>query len=192
MIKTISLILISLSLISCQSTDHTVNTFQLSQGPKNSLVHFNSTQLMIQRIDLVDYLKQSNIMFELDNGELIATKYQVWAEPISQGISRALVNDINASQSAVRADSSSFSSCNPTMPCYKLELFVEKFYPSANSSVSFSGKYKLHLGNTLIEQRDFNLSKELNQDGYPHAVVSLQALISELGDLIIERVSQNS
>jgi len=189
MIKVLSLILVTLSLVSCQSSDRTVNTFQLSQGPNNSVVNFDATQLIIKRIELVDYLKQSNILFELDNGELIATKYQVWAESINQGISRALVNDINHSQSTVRADSASFSSCKPTKPCYELALLVEKFYPSANSIVSFSGKYKLYLGNTLIEQRDFNLSKDLTLDGYPHAVASLKELVGELGDLIIERVS---
>lgn len=191
MIKVISLILISLSLISCQSADQTVNTFQLSLGPKNNAVNFNATQLMIKRIELVDYLKQSNIMFELDSGELIATKYQVWAEPIDQGIRRALVNDVNASQSVIRADSSSFSSCHSSTPCYKLQLLVEKFYPSFNSSVSFSGKYKLYLGDTLIDQRDFDLSKDLNQDGYPHAVASLKVLVGELGNSIIQRISQN-
>jgi len=177
-------------MMGCQSASQSVNIFQLSHGPKPSVVDFNDTQLIIKRIALVDYLKQNNIVFEHQNGELLATKYQVWAEPIAKGIARTLVNEINASQDAIRADSSMFSSCRKSTKCFSVQLFVEKFYPSFDSNVKFSGKYKLYLGDDLIEQQDFNLEKNLNKDGYPHAVDSLKSLVAQLGSTISERVSR--
>jgi len=182
--------LMSLILIGCQSASQSTNIFQLSHGPKSSVVDFNAAQLMIKRIELVDYLKQSNIVFEHQNGELTATKYQMWAEPIAKGIARTLVNEINASQDAIRADSSMFASCRDKTKCFSVQLFVEKFYPSYDSNVKFSGKYKLYLGDNLIEQQDFNLEKNLSEDGYSHAVDSLKLLVGQLGSKISKRVSR--
>lgn len=182
--------LMTLTLMGCQSPSQSVNVFQLSHGPKASIVDFDATQLLIKRIELVDYLKQSNIVFEHKNGELIATKYQAWAEPIGKGIARTLINEINASQQAIRADSSMFSSCRDNNKCFSVQLFVEKFYPSFESNVKFSGKYKLYLGDAVIEQQDFNLEKRLNDDGYPHAVDSLKSLVGQLGNKITKRVSR--
>lgn len=188
--KTFILMLIGGALIGCQSVPPSINTFQLSQGPESNIVNFDATQLIIERIELVDYLKKNNIIFEHNYGELTATKYQLWAEPINKGIARTLVNTINASQKIIRADSSNFMSCRVKTTCYRVQIFVEKFYPSFDSSVKFSGKYKLYLNDELLEQQDFNLKENLTIDGYGHAVGSLTLLVDQLGGIIIQRLSQ--
>ena len=182
-------LMISMSLIGCQSAPPSINVFQLSQGPQSAVVNFDATQLLVERIELVDYLKQNNIIFEHNYGELTATKYQLWAEPINKGIARTLVNNINAEQNVIRADSSEFTTCRIKTACYRVTIFVEKFYPSFDSSVKFSGKYKLYLNETLIEQQDFNLQETLTQDGYPHTVESLTLLVGQLGKIITKRLS---
>ena len=179
-----------LMLAGCQSTSQSVNVFQLSKGPQPTQVDFSAKQLLIKRIAVVDYLKQSSIVFEQESGELVTTRYQLWAEPIDKGISRSLINDINSSQDSIRADDHHFSRCRSASDCYTAELYVEKFYPSYDSSVTFAGKYKLYLGDKLMAQHDFNLRKTLNEDGYAHAVESLNALIAQLGNTMLEQVSQ--
>lgn len=185
-------ILIAICLLGgCQSVNPSVNVFQLSQGPKPAAVDFNAAQLIIERISVVDYLKQSNIVFAQENGELVATRYQLWAEPIEQGITRSLVNEINSAQDKIRADSHVFSSCRHQEQCYRLQLHVERFYPSIDSTVHFAGKYKIMLGDQLIKQHDFNVKKVLTSDGYAHAVASLNLLVSELGGTITSYISRH-
>lgn len=179
-----------LMLVGCQSTSQSINIFQLSKGPQPTQVDFNAKQLLIKRVAVVDYLKQSSIVFEQESGELVTTRYQLWAEPIDKGISRSLINDINSSQDVIRADEHHFSRCRITSNCYTAELYVEKFYPSHDSSVTFAGKYKLYLGDELVAQHDFNLRKTLTDDGYAHAVESLNSLVAQLGKTMVEQASQ--
>ena len=113
-------LMISISLIGCQNVPPSINVFQLSQGPQSAVVNFDATQLLVERIELVDYLKQNNIIFEHNYGELTATKYQLWAEPINKGIARTLVNNINAEQNVIRADSSEFTTCRIKTACYRV------------------------------------------------------------------------
>ncbi|MGB1296623.1 MAG: PqiC family protein [Psychrobium sp.] len=188
--KRIVISLAMLALAGCQSVSQSVNIFQLSGGPNTAQVDFNATQLLVKRVALVDYLKQSSIVFEGEGGELIATRYQIWAEPVDKGISRSLINDINQSQTAIRADDQYFARCRPQSSCYSVELYVEKFYPSYDSSVKFAGKYRLFRDDTLLAQHDFNLTKDLSDDGYGHAVDSLDDLVAQLGKSIVEQVSQ--
>ncbi|MCG7530345.1 PqiC family protein [Psychrobium sp. MM17-31] len=186
-------ILVSLGvvlLVGCQSVTQSVNIFQLSSGPQSAEVNFDAKQLLIKRVAVVDYLKQSNIVFEGEGGELIATRYQLWAEPIDKGISRSLINDINNAQSEIRADDHYFTRCREQAKCYSVEIYVEKFYPSFDSTVKFAGKYKLYHDDKVISQHDFSLQKDLNEDGYSHAVATLDKLVSQLGQSIVKQVSQ--
>lgn len=188
--KNIVLTAILFVLVGCQSVTQSVSIFQLSNGPKASQVDFDARQLLIERVSLVDYLRQSSIVFEQANGELIATRYQMWAEPVDNGISRTLVNEINASAQGVRADNQLFATCRNEQACFRVQLYVEKFYPSYDSTVKFAGKYKIYQADKLIEQQDFYLSQALTDDGYNHAVQSLNTLVKQLGNTIVKRVSQ--
>lgn len=188
--KLMSILAVLCILGGCQNVNPSVSVFQLSIGPKATTVDFNATQLIVERISVVDYLKQSNIVFAQENGELISTRYQLWAEPIDKGITRSLVNEINSTQDKIRADSHVFSTCREQGQCYRLQVQVERFYPSFDSTVRFSGKYKLFYDQQLIEQSDFNLQKTLTDDGYSHAVEALNSLVNELGQTITSRISQ--
>ncbi|NRA60927.1 MAG: membrane integrity-associated transporter subunit PqiC [Psychrobium sp.] len=176
--------------VGCASSDQQISYYQLATGPSASKVFIDKPQLMIDPIDIVDYLKRPNILFKQQSNTLYVTKYHVWAEPLDLSIARGLVNRLNSSQDKFRVDDSRFSRCSAANDCYRLRLFVEKFYPTHDSTVEFAGKYQIFRGDKLLLKQDFSLMKVLREDGYPHAVFTLRELLNQLSTQIELYMSQ--
>lgn len=181
-IKSLTICGLLLLVIGCSSVTPVVQFYQLSQPPKAQGVDLALPKLVVEQVELVDYLDRSNLLLQRASGQLYVTKYHVWAEPLDQAIARTMVNYLNSSQQVFRAESRFQHRCRAE--CYRLKLVVEQFYPTEKSTVVFSGKYQLRLGGELIAQHDFNYSEPLSDDGYPVAVTSLHGLTVKLASQI--------
>jgi len=184
MIKAVFLGAIALVCVGCQSPDISVRQYQLAPQPQTAMVADDAKQLIIEPVVLVDYLKRPNILLKQDSNTLYVTKYHVWAEPLDKAIARTLVNHLNSNQQQWRVDHGMFNRCNDDNKCLRLSVLVEEFYPTDESTVNFSGKYRLSRNNKVLMQHDFNLINALDTDGYPHAVDKLQQLILQLSSQI--------
>ncbi|MDP2561442.1 membrane integrity-associated transporter subunit PqiC [Psychrobium sp. 1_MG-2023] len=190
MIKPLIILSLGILLLGCQTPRMTVSYYQLAPMLKEGQqVALDKPQLLVEPVRLVDYLQRPNLLLKLESNELFVTKYQVWAEPLADGISRTIVNTINTNQQSIRADSSVFTRCRKKDQCVSLELLVESFYPTEQATVEFSGKYRLIRNRQVIHQEDFMLSRTLELDGYVHSVDLLRGLVTELSTKISQQVS---
>lgn len=170
----------------CSSVKPEVQYYQLSPAPRAQGVDLSLPKLLIEPVELVDYLKRANLLLQRQSGQLYVTKYHVWAESLDKAIARSLVNFLNRSQTKFRTQSQFDRQCQ--QGCYRLKLLVEQFYPTEHSTVIFAGKYQLLRGNVLIAQRDFNLQQSLAGDGYGVAVTSLHHLTVKLASQIQQQL----
>jgi len=188
MIRLFALAAITMLAAGCQSNDSHTQYYQLATAPVANEVKPSAAQLIIDQVVLVDFLRRPNILLKQENNTLFVTNYHVWAEPLDKAIARTMVNFINQDSMQLRAEHQLLKQCTKN-DCYRLSLFVEAFYPSSQSQVQFSGKYKLHHGDNVVVQQDFNLVNDLEIDGYPHAVEKLQQLIYQLSSHIEQKLT---
>lgn len=188
MTRAITLALMTLMIMGCESTTTHTQYYQLADEPATATVQEGTKRVVIEPVSLVDFLKRPNILLKQENNTLYVTNYHVWAEPLDKAIARAMVNRINQRGSELRAGQARFSQCLDSQ-CVSLKLIVEGFYPTDQSSVIFSGKYQLKQGTHLLSQQDFSLAKDLASDGYPHAVEQLKQLVYQLSSQIEQEVT---
>lgn len=192
MIRYVILVAITLLGMGCQSIDTHTKYYQLANAPVDNNVEQRPIQLIIEPVVLVDFLKRPNILLKQQNNTLYVTNYHVWAEPLDKAIGRAMVNFINKKSETLRAEHRLFNQCVKKQ-CFHLTLLIEAFYPSEQSQVQLSGKYRLRNSSSeVIHQQDFHLVNELEIDGYPHAVEQLQDLIYQLSSQIEQNVGANA
>jgi uncharacterized lipoprotein YmbA len=172
----------------CSTVKPSITFYQLSPPPQAQSVDLSLASLLVEPVELIDYLKRSNILLQRQSGQLYVTKYQVWAEPLDQAIGRAMVNYLNQSQHSFRAQSQLLIPCR--QDCFRVKLLVEQFYPTEQGVVVFSGKYQLFQDNNLIAQQDFNLQQAQTTDGYAMSVKSLHQLTVKLASQIQRQVLQ--
>lgn len=187
-IKLITISMLIALVSACSSIKPTVNFYQLSQAPQAQGVDLSLPKLLIEQVELVDYLQRSNLLLQRNSGQIYVTKYHVWAESLDKAIARTMINFLNRSQKNFRTQSRFDQPCQQA--CFRLKLLVEQFYPTENSLVVFAGKYQLLQGNKLIAQHDFNLQQSLAADGYDVAVASLHELTVKLASQIQQQLTQ--
>ena len=178
---------IVLIITGCSSVTPQVNYYQLSPAPLTQQVDLTLPTLFVERIQLVDFLQQPNLLLQRGNGQIYVTKYHVWAESLDKAIARSLVNTLNKQQTIFRTYAQLAKNC--TKNCFELRLLVEQFYPTEQSSVLFSGKYQLYRDQQLLVQQDFNFNQPLNNDGYRAAVTELQKLTVKLASQIKQQLT---
>ena len=124
--------------------------------------------------ELPRYLDQANLVMQIDQHQLYYAHHHMWAEPLQQGFIKALLVDLNNGATAI-----SFIDGNQSSSKFTLVIDIERFHVTNTSEVTLAGYYRLtdHVGSLTLNQRTFNLSIELEQDGYSHSVAKLRELV---------------
>lgn len=162
------------------SADSTINT---------ALMATSSTTVAIDEISLASYLTQANLAMQLANHQLHYSKQHFWAEPLQNGIQKALLMDLNSASNDI-----SFVALHSAMAS-KVEMTIgiqlDHFVATHDSMVVMSGYYWVSSKNDgKISQQPypFYFTQPLQQDGYPHAVSQLRMLINKLSGDILPRL----
>jgi uncharacterized lipoprotein YmbA len=179
------LIILFLSLTACASKtleDH-YYSLVLAADPGAATVDAGETtgQLLIRPVMLPDYLDQRGLVIQLGSNKLQTANHHFWAEPLRDGISKVLVQDIAAGNVALAVDRD-LGGRGPLASCY-LDIEFDKFHATNNARVVSSGRFWIVSDDRRIRQ-EFDLSGELHADGYAHAVDALRGLLGEIADQI--------
>lgn len=132
--------------------------------------------IVLQLHELSDYLSQPYLVMQTGAHRLQYARLHMWAEPLSDGISKALLSDLNGGQSTarfIRRGQGALPSGSQV-----LTVEVERFHVDAESQVILTGQYWL-AGEAV---QPFFLRRRLKDDGFPHSVATMRALLGELAD----------
>ena len=149
-------------------TNQVINPFEYSKADANSKV----TSVVVN--ELPRYLNQANLVMQMNDHQLHYTHHHMWAEPLQRGLTKALLTDLNALSS-----NRVFVESNQDASLQMLFLDIERFHVTDTSEVSLSGYYWLatEAKPLPLNKYAFNISLDLAQDGFSHAVEKMRELV---------------
>jgi len=184
---------LSLLIAGCSSTPSSTNYYLLNNQPTMMVVNNESKVekkqiIVVSVIDLPEYLEQSHLVMQMADHQLHYANFHMWAEPLKQGFTKALLADLTKHNSAVNfiVESRELNQDNLTT----LSVNVDFFHSTAESKVVLSGLYWLEssVENRQYNNQSFHFELQLGKDGYPHSVEKMRALVSQLAKQIIDGI----
>lgn len=185
-----SLLVILLVILSGCSTQlaQKVSYYLLNSATSNNQMKVtkNTAQVIaLKEVRLADYLKQTNLVMQLDNHQLYYSKQHFWAESLQTGIQKAILTDLNSQSTGI----SFIDALSPAAkkPKATINIAIEHFVTTQDSSVILIGQYWLDADqpNDIHQLQHFHYTTELREDGYPHSVKKLRGLLKRLsGDIL--------
>jgi uncharacterized lipoprotein YmbA len=190
--KTITFIFFGLLLVSCTSEPLDVRYYLLhtpSQPIKTTADQANLPIVLVQKIKLADYLRQSSMSMQIGQHEMYYSRQDVWAETLQSSFQKALLQDLNISTQHLYTHN---FTPNTAQTMANIELKLEHFHATDDSTVITSGQYWITpttskntqnvSANSIVQNFYFELT--LEEDGYPHAVKQLRKLVTMLSKQI--------
>ena len=139
--------------------------------------------IALVRLELAEYLEQPGLtMLERQNQIRIAT-FHVWGEGLRTALPRALTYDLAKACECTVSDPS--MSGFAALANNRLEVRGDRFSATDTSQVVLSGRYWVIGKQGDRVERYFNLSSDLDQDGYEHAVSKMRELVSLLAERMV-------
>jgi uncharacterized lipoprotein YmbA len=153
--------------------------------------HLAKTSTSIDKIVLVEvlelpaYLHQPHLVIQLNKHQLHYARFDMWAEPLQSGFTKALISDLNANNNNIQFVTDEFLSSDVNLD--KLVIRVDYFHPTTGSKVILSGVFwkDRNEGHNKIQQ-PFSFELLLNEDGYTHAIAQMRQLVSMMSTAVLE------
>ncbi|MEP4892237.1 MAG: ABC-type transport auxiliary lipoprotein family protein [Aliiglaciecola sp.] len=153
----------------------------LSQRPKT---------VVVQSIELADYLKQAGLSMQLDEHQVYYSKQHFWAQPLQASIQNSLINDLNKHSNTALFSSS--DEVNSASQGINLRVKINHFSPTFKSKVVLAGQYWIYNQQSQTElstsMYHFKFELPLAKNGYGHAVGKLRDLLENLSEDIVENM----
>ena len=141
--------------------------------------------LVIERVDLAEYLQQSGMIIQSGDNQLQVSKNHLWAESLELALPKALVRELQR-----QSEDYSYYLKNVdwiTRTDYRLRLRIDSLQATDKGEVVAAGRYQLIAEHGSKPQvfADFNFHRDLGQDGYEHAVEQIQGLLAQIAEAIL-------
>jgi len=141
--------------------------------------------VVISVLELPAYLHQPYLVLQLDAHQLHYARFDMWAEPLQIGLSKALLSDLN--EEGQKAQYIASMSDIPVAGLNEVMIQIDYFHPNNHSKVTLSGHYWTKKeGKISSIQHPFSFELSLTQDGYGHAVSKMRQLVGLLAQKILQ------
>ncbi len=141
--------------------------------------------LVIESIDLAAYLKQSGMIIQTGDNQLLVSKNHLWAESLDLALPKALVRELQKQSDRYSYYLKTVDWVGQTD--YRLRLRIDSMQSTDQGEVVSAGRYQLisaaNPSNPVFV--DFSFQREIQQDGYHAALVQMNAILGELAAAII-------
>jgi len=189
-VRTFAFVSVVAFLFGCAAREPLTNFYVLGRPQRTRSARGGDTAVYVSRVEVPAYLAKTSLV-TLKGG--IEVQYSIaarWAEPLDQGISRA-VADALSQYSGLRAYSFS-----PAMPPpshdYNVHIRIERFEGNDNGEVTLQGRWEVTTTESSepIARGKANLRRDGWQPGdYPGLVRLLTAEINEMSRQIGRSIS---
>lgn len=148
--------------------------------------------LVIEQVELSEYLRQSGLILQVGDNQLTVSRSHLWAERLDQAFPKALLRELQrrSQDYAFYLKSSDYVSRTD----YRLRLHVENLQATDRGEVVTTGRYQLIPAVDAAHpvSADFHYRRDLDHDGYPHAVEQLQALVGQIAGAVLDSLNETS
>jgi len=162
------------------STDTSLETqyylLNSNQQVKSTDKKVNKT-VVVNLLELPAYLYQPHLVMQLDEHRLHYARFDMWAEPLQVGLSKALINDLNLNDKGLQFITEDLGIGDQYN--HKITVQVDNFHAKTDSKVVLSGMFWMKVNGKLVaKQHPFSFELLLKEDGYSHAISQMRQLIS--------------
>ncbi|WP_240612327.1 PqiC family protein [Salinicola lusitanus] len=174
------LMIATAALAGCAAQSTPTNRYTLPEvesppsSPTSSIS--GNRQLSVSPVEVASYLDQEGIVMQTSDIELNAANQNLWAEELGHQLTRQLRQSLSAELPGVTVVSSAQGGAG----AQRLSLSVDQFQGRYDGRAVASGEWQLHDGNRLVMQRHFDVTRPLENDGYPALVRALGAVWKEV------------
>lgn len=170
----------------CAAQSTPANRFTLPEveSPPSSAVSVSSRQLAVSPVEVASYLDQEGIVMQTSDIELNAANQNLWAEELGHQLTRQLRQSLSAELPGTTVVSAAQGGAG----AQRLSLSVDQFQGRYDGRALASGEWQLHDGNRLVMQRHFEVTRPLDDDGYPALVRALGAVWKDVARQVAAEV----
>ena len=146
----------------------------------------NRPSLVIEDVELSEYLRQSGLILQSGDNRLTVSRSHLWAEGLDQAMPKALLRELQrqSEEYAFFLQSSDYVSRTD----YRLRLHVENLQATDRGEVVTSGRFQLIPSADAAHPvaADFHFRRDLDHDGYGHAVEQMRVLVGLIAEAILD------
>ncbi|SFK48381.1 hypothetical protein SAMN05216302_100797 [Nitrosomonas aestuarii] len=187
--RTILILASAIAITSCASAPVTINYYMLPAATqKHNVVTKPVPSLLIEHIELSDYLTQPGLVLQTSPNKMHISKSNLWAERLDRALPKALQNSLHQ-----RSDQYSYHLNHPAhtrQPDLRVRLRVDSLHPTTDGLVIASGRYQLTMAKTQNKPiiKYFYFERTLDDDGYEASVKEMDILIDLIAQDILHTV----
>ena len=148
-----------------------------------NVIENGPSKAFIRTVTVPDYIDRSNIVLQLTENELYYSTGNLWAEPLPDGVARALSSNSNRLISV----SSGVSAGLP-----QVDIVIDYFHIVDGHSVILSGGVTITSPSQeqQVIQLDYAFEEPLLESGYANGVRQMSVLVDKLAQLVSTAVAE--
>lgn len=186
------LIILGGLLVGCSSqpTEPVSNTYLLPSGNQTvtSAIATNQPLLVVRPVEMAEHLSGNGLVYQLSDTEVVQAQQNLWAESVSEQLTRRINNDLRQKQS--RYWPTELTPALSTMGVPRLQVKVNQFNGHYTGVAKVSGEWLLlDAKGALQGVYPFAFQVPLEQDGYDAQVKALSEAINRLTTQMAQRLS---
>jgi len=187
--RVLSLMLIATCLAACVSGPAAPIEYYVLAPPlaaADSVVErSNKPTLVIENVDLAAYLRQTGMIIQTGDSQILVSRNHLWAESLELALPKALVRELQRQSDDYSYYLKSVDWVGETD--YRLRLRIDSLQSTDRGEVVSAGRYQLvsaanPASPVLV---DFTFARDLEQDGYAYAVEQIGLLIGQIAGAIL-------
>lgn len=150
----------------------------------------NRPTLVIENVDLATYLRQTGMIIQTGNNQILVSRTHLWAESLESALPKALVRELQRQSDDYSYYLKPLDWVGHTD--YRLRLRIDSLQSTDRGDVVSTGRYQLISAEAAVSPVvvDFNFVRDLDEDGYAYAVEQMGVLIGQIAGAILASVDK--
>lgn len=179
---------VTLAMSACASEPAAISYYLLSTPNTDQTRQQARTErktLVIENVEMAAYLRQSGIAMQTSGSQLQISKQHLWAENLELAVPKLLANAIQSQSTQYQVYVRNLDYV--PRADYSLRLHIDNLQATDQGEVLSSGRYQLIDNENTREAIavDFYFERDLQEDGYSHAVARIRDLLNDIAADVI-------
>ena len=189
--KTIKIIILAVLfsfLSACSSAPNALTYYLLHSTSGESVLDREAKQsIVLDKVTLPEYLKHRGLVYQTSDTNLHISTSHLWAEPVDEGLTKALASALEANNVALIRPDHYASEDAP-----HLSLYINDFVSTYEGEVIFSGQYAITRASEEASIHPFMFKAPLSNDGFASSIKAMRSAINKLAKDINATIIQQS
>ncbi len=187
-IKLFCILFLCILLLACSTTTPPETQFYVLTPSVSAINNSNldtNPKLVIEPIQLANFLDQPGIVLQTDTHQIQSAHYHRWAEPLKRNLHRYISKNIDTQLAGVIIESELAKKDENSLQ--RLDISIDAFNGTVDGKAILSGFWTLQNQQAdTVTKQPFSYSTELKKAGYPELVNKLANLLDQFcADLVL-------